>query len=171
MARSLIYCSYSHLRNCERGRATRLALGAFPVSSRDPEVYAGFGDLFLSLDMIAEAQEAYERALERDYRHVYSLIGLGTVNRLNKRFAESAEYFRTVLLAHPNEPYGHGGLGASLVELGDAAGALVHLDRALAIDPDYHVAIDAQRKALAALRLAPDHVIQTPLPTDPVECQ
>ena len=150
---ALINCSYSHLINGERSRAIATALNALPVRSDDPDVYAGFGDLFLDLDREVHAEDAYETALGLDERHVYSLVGLGSIDRRRERFAEAVEHYRAALLINPNEPYAHGGLGASLVGLGRAEDALFHLNQALDVDPTYQIAIDARAEARRMIEL------------------
>ena len=153
---ALIYCSYSHLANGKRDRAIETVPGALSVRSDDPDVHAGFGDLFLALDKGAEAEGAYGRAVELDSRHVYSLIGLGTIYRHKRRFGKAGEHYRAALLVNPNELYALGGLGQSLVELGDPAGGLLYLERALCIDPDYKDATTARKAALVALKPTAD---------------
>lgn len=154
----MIYCARGHLAGNERQRALATALGALPVRSDDPDVHAGLGDLFLGLGKEARAQDAYEGALGLDRRHVYSLIGLGTIDRRKQRFEEAAEHYRAALLINPNEPYAHGGLGASLVGPEDAECALFHSELALDVDPTYQVAIDAKRDAHLALERTTDVV-------------
>ena len=153
---ALIHCSYSHLANDERDRAIKTVLDALPVHSDEPDVHAGFGDLFLALSKYEEAEGAYGRAVELDSRHVYSMIGLGTIDRRKQRFGKAVEHYRTALLVNPNERYALGGLGESLVELGDPAGALLYLERALCIDPDYEVATRVRKAALVALEPTAD---------------
>ena len=176
---AFIYCSYSHLSDDKLDRAMEVAMDALPVYSKDPDVYAGFGDLFLDIsrrarerqahgrksDAYERAREAYDRALQHDGRHVYSMIGLGTVDRLTERFQEAAAHYRGALLVNPNEPYAHGGLGASLCELGEADKAVIHARRALAVAPKYSVAKETKRKAEAGCCVAKTQVAGTGLGT------
>ena len=145
-----IQCSYSHLANNERDRAIKTVLGAVPLRSDDPDVHAGFGDLFLELCQYLEAEGAYKSAVRLDSRHVYSMIGLGTIARHRRRFADAVEHYRAALRVNPNEPYALGGLGASLVGLGEseASEAHLYLKRAVSTEPNYTVA----KIALATLR-------------------
>ena len=147
----LIYCAHSQLSVGKKDRALMTALSGLPVRSTEPDVYAAFGDLFLALEALGPAQRSYERALALDGRHVYSLIGLGTVARRNRQFAKAAGRYRSALLINPYEAYALGGLGACLARLGEPEEALFYLDRALCIDESFQIAVDARNEVLRTL--------------------
>ena len=109
-----IFCSYSHMANNDMYQAKKIVFGALPVRSKDPDLHAAFGDLFLEFNLCTEAQKAYNNALALDRRHAYSLVGLGTIDLRNKLFAEAAKHYQEALLINPNEPHARKGKKESL---------------------------------------------------------
>ena len=149
--RGLLECSYALDANGERKCAIRAVLSGFPDSSDEPDIYAAFGDRLLAFEEYQQAESAYGMALQLDGRHVYALIGLGTIDRHKKRFDSAGKHYSDALLVNPSEPYALGGLGASLVELGEFKEGLFYAERSLCIDPKYEVAKKARTTALVAL--------------------
>jgi|GEM_PF-941747 len=57
------------------------------------------------------------------------------------RYEEARDGFQEVLALEPDHIQSHGNLGLAYAGLGDREKALAHLDRAIALDPDYEPAI------------------------------
>jgi tetratricopeptide (TPR) repeat protein len=120
----------------------------FPNLEADAGLHAGFGDLLLEMQCFDEAEQQYEAAIRLNPRNSYSMVGLGTIARRNIRLGEAAYHYAEALTVNPVEPYANGGLGATLYDQNNAnvADAIPHLDRALAFDPTYEVAVQACKK-------------------------
>jgi tetratricopeptide (TPR) repeat protein len=71
-------------------------------------------------------------------------LGLANQLRLNHRNTEAIAEYKAYLARKPDDPTGYLGAGLSALELGDEAGAINFLDRALALAPQDPVALGAR---------------------------
>ena len=70
---------------------------------------------------------------------------------INGRFREAIDGFNRVLKLQPNHVQSHGNLGLAYAALADRESALLHLNRAIELDPSYAPAIDNRRAVQALL--------------------
>jgi len=83
----------------------------------------------------------YREALRRDPKSAEARLGLAEVLAEDHRAREAADAFAAYLADRPDDPAARLGAGRVALELGDEAGAVRQLDRALDLDPDLTAAL------------------------------
>jgi len=105
------------------------------------EIQAHRGRLHMLMGRWAEAEADFDAAVAREPSLKLAWQGKAQISMLNGNVAEAIVACKRVLEQDPASAVGLALLGACLQRLGDTAGAIAHLDRALAIKPDYDEAI------------------------------
>lgn len=119
------------------------------------------------------AEREFEQELQRDPNHANSAYELGEMRRKARQFDEAQRYFEQVLRHYPDFPEAQLGLAAVLLEKKMPDQALVHAQRAVAVDPENEVAwyrlaqiqktlgdVAEQQKSLAEYRRLHDRTSQ-----------
>jgi tetratricopeptide (TPR) repeat protein len=104
-------------------------------ASRDAKPYLWKAEVDRRTDAgLSNITEAYEKALARDPGCADALFNLGEMYLQAHRLDEAEARYSAYLAGFPDSPAAHLGLGKTLAERGNAAGAVEHLDRAAALD-------------------------------------
>jgi tetratricopeptide (TPR) repeat protein len=109
-----------------------------------------------------EALQIYSQVLERDPKYAEARIRRADIYAGLHRFDEAIEDYKTYVSLRPDAPEAHDRLGRALVERnkeGDLAQALIHLNDALRLDPNFHPAL-YNRARLYARGDQPDKAIE-----------
>jgi tetratricopeptide (TPR) repeat protein len=93
-----------------------------------------------SLDDPLAAEKEFEQELQLDPGNANSAYELGEMRRKGKEFDEAQHYFEQALQHYPDFPEAQLGLAAVLLEKKMPDQALVHVQRAVALDPDNEAA-------------------------------
>jgi tetratricopeptide (TPR) repeat protein len=101
----------------------------------DPKPYLWMAEVDSRSDGGQAAIEVdYRQALVRDPSLARARLGLAEELRKAHRNAEAATEYQAYLGVEPDDAVGHLGVGRNMMELGDEAGAVEHLNRAIALD-------------------------------------
>ena len=125
-----------------------------PDSERQPGFPAALNNLGLALQeqgRLAEAEQAFRRAIAADPRYARARYNLGNVLRAQGRLAEAVASLRTALELQPSYPKAWNALGVALLESEDLAGAADCLRRAIQLAPRYAKALFNYGDLLARL--------------------
>jgi tetratricopeptide (TPR) repeat protein len=118
-----------------------------------PEALTALGTIRLAAGGEEEAAGLFRRALQADAGQAEALHGLGSIELRRERYEEAAGLFGRALQADERLPFVHVDRARAREALGDPAGALQDLDRAVALDPGhYWTYIDRGRLHLRAGR-------------------
>ena len=112
-----------------------LALAQGEAPSDDATMLTEQGRLCLTVARLEQAQELLERAVESG-GDASSLAYLGTVRRLQGRYAEASELYRRALALDPEQLDAWMGVAALLCLQGNAAAAVQRLSELVAKHPD-----------------------------------
>jgi tetratricopeptide (TPR) repeat protein len=85
----------------------------------------------------AAARDGYRRALAEDPSLVDAYVNLGRLAYADGDVREAARLDHLALERSPDDPIVHFNLALALEDLGSAASAVAHYQRALALDPDF----------------------------------
>jgi len=98
--------------------------------------YFGLGNALTRLGRLAEAQEAYQKALEINPNHTPTLSNLGVVHYQLGQLSQAQEVFSKVLQITPQDAETHYLLAATYIQRQNLEAAEQSLRRALEINPD-----------------------------------
>jgi tetratricopeptide (TPR) repeat protein len=90
----------------------------------------------LEMSSLAEAKDAYERAIRLDAAHADAHVNLGRMLHEDSAPAAAEQHYRAALEADPEHPTAAFNLGVALEDLGRLSDAADAYKRALALDPD-----------------------------------
>lgn len=93
-----------------------------------------------SADDPPAAEKEFEQELQIDPGNANSAYELGEMRRKARQFNDAQRYFEQALQHYPDFPEAQLGLGAVLLEKKMSDQALVHVQRAVAVDPENEVA-------------------------------
>jgi tetratricopeptide (TPR) repeat protein len=123
------------------------AVRAFPQSSRSnrsvvdekqAELWFQRGlELEESEAPLADAMEAYKKAVELNPGAAGALVNLGTIHYHLRKFKEAADYYQKAVDVDPRYALAHFNLGNLCDERGQIEDALKHYAAALKLNPDY----------------------------------
>ena len=134
------------LDNGQYREATPLLNEIVDIDPGDFQAWTELGTAHLMGGDIAEAEQAYRRAIQERPTFALALLNLGRVLRTQKRYAESIEPLRGATQARPDSADAHFLLGDTYLKLKQGSKAVPQLNEALRLDP--------QGKAEAHLLLA-----------------
>lgn len=86
---------------------------------------------------VAEAKNAYERAVKLYPKAAGALVNLGTIYFHQRQWQKAEEYYRQAVEADPEYPLAQFNLGNLYDERGERAKAMVHYHAALRLRPQY----------------------------------
>jgi tetratricopeptide (TPR) repeat protein len=86
---------------------------------------------------LAEAMEAYKKAVELNPGAAGALVNLGTIHYHLRKFKESADYYQKAIDVDPRYALAHFNLGNLCDERGQIEEAFKHYATALKLNPDY----------------------------------
>jgi tetratricopeptide (TPR) repeat protein len=101
----------------------------------DPTGYTSLGACLYFQEKYEDAEREYLRALKLDPGSVGALYGLGCVAYKTKRFPQARDHLNKALAVDEKHSLSHRMLGIVYADLGDRAQAIVHLERAIELDP------------------------------------
>ena len=90
----------------------------------------------LELTDVAQAEDAYRRALKLDPEHADAHVNLGRILHEQRAPLAAEEHYRAALLADPDHDTAAFNLGVALEDLGRMTDAIQAYQQALAIDPE-----------------------------------
>jgi predicted Zn-dependent protease len=93
-----------------------------------------------SADDLPAAEKEFEQELQLDPGNANSAYELGEMRRKARQFDEAQHYFEQALQHYPDFPEAQLGLAAVLLEKKMPDQAMVHAQRAVAVDPENEVA-------------------------------
>ena len=126
---SVNYRGPEFLRRWSRGRELeRLETAAIQIGNAHQ--FVQWGDALRDVGRYDEAANAYRSALAKDPKDLPALWGAAQVATCQKRFADMCDLARQILEKDPQYKFGDVSLelGKALVELGDSADAVQHLE-------------------------------------------
>ena len=127
---SVDYRGPEFVRRWTRSRELeRLETAAIQIGN--PHQFTRWGDALYEVGKFDEAADAYRRALQKDPRDLPALWGAVRVAAAQKRFEDVRDLTRQILEKDPQYKFGDVSLelGKALVELGESAQAIDHLDK------------------------------------------
>ena len=86
---------------------------------------------------IADAMEAYNKAIELNPGAAGALVNLGTIHYHLRRFDQAADFYTRAIAVDPKYALAHFNLGNLSDERGQVAKAFEHYEAALKLNPDY----------------------------------
>lgn len=92
-----------------------------------------------SADDLSAAEKEFERELQIDPANANAAYELGELNRKANRFDDAQRYFEQALQHYPDFPEAQLGLAAVLQSMKEPDQAVIHAQRAVAIDPENEV--------------------------------
>jgi tetratricopeptide (TPR) repeat protein len=101
----------------------------------DPEAFDALGACLVFQNRFAEARTNYLHALDLNSESERTLYGLGCVAYYENRYSEAKDYLEKSLVVNEQSGLCHRMLGIVDEELGDNRSALLHYERANALDP------------------------------------
>ena len=110
-------------------------LQAEQADPRQPDLHLRIGETYLRLKRIADAERAFQKALEIDGDSPAAHLGLATVRLRQRRNEEAAEHALVAVGLQHFLPLGHFYLGVALARLGHRDRATVAFETALSISP------------------------------------
>lgn len=114
---------------------------------KDPAaLHVAYGRWQEELGRLAEARDAYERALHEDDESIDALLGLARVDQISGRLKSAEERFRKAVRYQPDDPRTHDALGEFLALQSRFPEAIDELTAATQLTPDesefrYHLAV------------------------------
>lgn len=116
------------------------AVGALERAKADPDilgkVFQRMGRIYCDQALWPQAEEAFRKALELEHKAT-TLIFLGYVLGSVERTGEAIECYQAALEIEGDNEEAHYNLGYEYRRLKNYEQAIMHLRRAIAIDPDY----------------------------------
>ncbi len=117
----------------------------------DGSFFNNLGATYFEMNLPAEAEAAYRKAITVDPNYALAHFNLGILLSRQSKFSAAAYEFRQTLRTDPNNARAHHCLGLALVEMGQYRRAIESLTRAVAIDPSFAEAYNDLGKVLAHL--------------------
>ena len=127
-------------RHAESLAAFERALALMPELAEQAALHRSMGEAAMELGH-ADAADYFERALAIDEADYNSLDRLAMLRFNEERHEESLAIYRSMLELRPDNHTIFTNLGIVLYELGDIGEARQMLERALAIEPEYELAL------------------------------
>jgi predicted O-linked N-acetylglucosamine transferase (SPINDLY family) len=115
------------------------------------EFHAFYGSVSSARGSTEQAQRQYERALEIDPRHMFALMGLGTLRLQEQRYSEAVQLLREAARNGASHPAAHINLGNAYEKLGELDNALASYRHARSLWPSLAVAHFSEGTILAKL--------------------
>lgn len=115
--------------------SVRHFLDAEAAGSRMPELYTSLGLAWLKLRRWADAERAFDKALEIDPHNPIAHQGMAQVRLRQRRPREAAECALTSIACRHDLPLSHFWLGIALGRLGDFARAIQAFETSLSFHP------------------------------------
>lgn len=125
------------LQGAELERELRAILSADP---QNPQAHLRLGHALLDGGRCGEAQRYFTAAMAAGIPSADAHLGLAGCQALARDFVMAARTLRDAERVEPDNPVVAANLGIVLSDGGQPGDGLVHLERALAIDPDFHEA-------------------------------
>src|SRR3990167_8945322 len=115
---------------------------AIALNANQATYYNSLGNVFRHLSELEKAAKAYQKAIkiQPDYAIAYS--NLGAIYFQQKKFIASKQAYEKALLLKENYADAHCNLGILLTELQEDATAIIHLKRALELNPHLLTALN-----------------------------
>jgi tetratricopeptide (TPR) repeat protein/tRNA A-37 threonylcarbamoyl transferase component Bud32 len=117
--------------------AARLLQRALAEDAESAPLWGRYGQALRRLGRIAEAVDAFSRAVELDPRAGWSWNGLGMAQSALRRLDSALESFQRAAMINPNDVWAWYNQGDTLLQLGRRDEALAMLQRAINADPSH----------------------------------
>ena len=106
----------------------------------NPQAHVRLGYLQLDAKQCADAERHFRAAIAGQLPGADALLGLASCQASARRFADAGETLKAASAAEPDNPVIVANRGVLLSDSGHPAEAVPLLERALALDPDFHEA-------------------------------
>ncbi|MGV3485926.1 MAG: tetratricopeptide repeat protein [Planctomycetaceae bacterium] len=104
-------------------------------ASVGPDVFVAQGQLWETTGDFQKAMQSYTRALETEPNNAAALASIARLHFRQENYQPAADYFRRAMEKSPNDPGLHNDYGLTQVKLGDTAGAIQSISKALTLAP------------------------------------
>jgi Flp pilus assembly protein TadD len=129
---------YARLAREEFYLARRSFEEALVYDPNHEDALAGMGETLLHLGQSDEALKTFRRTLELGYRDDLELmLQIGRALLKWDHIDDAREFFQVAADESPDSAEAHAGLGYAAHKAGNDAEAVMHLERALRLDPDH----------------------------------
>jgi len=141
-ARVLVLVGQIHLQANRIDEAEKNFHGALAVNDRNPEAWAGMGDVCDARKDFKQAKDSYDKALALKPDLVYALLNAGQLaDKMNEQ-TRAEDLYRRALMLNPQQAEAANGLGLALAKQGNAVEGKKYFEQAIALKRDYADAIN-----------------------------
>jgi Tfp pilus assembly protein PilF len=104
-------------------------------ASVGPDVFVAQGQLWETTGDFQKAMQSYTRALEAEPKNTAALASIARLHFRQENHKAAADFFRRAIEQNPNDAALHNDYGLTQVKLGDTAGAVQSINKALTLSP------------------------------------
>jgi len=134
--KSDLYVRASHaLKEGDTRSAETIYKEVIAKHPKDSDGYAALGACLFFQERYEEARAEYLLAMALNSKSESAFYGLGCIAYKQSRNIEAKDYLEKALALNQNDGCSHRVLGLVYEQLGDVPDALVHYERAMALDP------------------------------------
>ncbi len=133
-AKAYDYMAKAYLKQNKTGEAIKVYKEAIKIYPTRDNFHLSLGDIYYKNGQGTGAEAEYRQAVNLNPGSIDNRYALGQVYVDTDRLAEAQEQFKKVAALAPGSPIGHYGLGQVARKAGDLNGAIVRLQRAIAVD-------------------------------------
>ena len=141
-ARVLVLVGQIHLQANRMDEAEKSFRDALAVNDRNPEAWAGLGDVCDSRKDFKQARDSYDKALALKPDLVYTLLNAGQLADKMAEQTRAEDFYRRALALNPQQAEALNGLGLALAKQGNATDAKKYFEQAIAVKRDFAGAIN-----------------------------
>jgi Flp pilus assembly protein TadD len=141
-ARVLVLVGQIHLQANRMDEAEKSFRDALAVNDRNPEAWAGLGDVCDSRKDFKQARDSYDKALDLKPDLLYTLLNAGQLADKMAEQTRAEDFYRRALALNPQQAEALNGLGLALAKQGNATDAKKYFEQAIAVKRDFAGAIN-----------------------------
>jgi len=141
-ARVLVLVGQIHLQANRLDDADQGFRGALAVNERNPEAWAGLGDVYDARKDLKAARDSYDKALALKPDLIYTLLNAGQLADKLDEQKHAEDFYRRALALNEQQAEAANGLGLALAKQGQAGEAKKYFEQAIALKRDYAGAIN-----------------------------
>ncbi len=141
-ARVLVLVGQIHLQANRMDDAEKSFRDALAVNERNPEAWAGLGDVYDSRKDLKQAKDSYDKALDLKPDLLYTLLNAGQLADKMDEQKRAEDFYRRALTLNPQQAEAANGLGLALAKQGNQEDAKKYFEQAIALKRDFAGAIN-----------------------------